>query len=36
MAARTADNGDTEILRTDANGFTKIYSCNVKAIRKLG
>lgn len=29
MAARTADNGDTEILRTDANGFTKIYSCNV-------
>jgi dipeptidyl aminopeptidase/acylaminoacyl peptidase len=29
MAARTADNGDTEILRTDATGFTKIYSCNV-------
>ncbi len=29
MAARTADNGDTEILRTDANGFTKIYTCNV-------
>src|SRR5450759_1897860 len=29
MAARTADNGDTEILRTDPNGFTKIYSCNV-------
>ena len=29
LAARTADNGDTEILRPDANGFTKIYSCNV-------
>jgi dipeptidyl aminopeptidase/acylaminoacyl peptidase len=29
MAVRTADNGDTEILRTDPNGFTKIYSCNV-------
>ena len=29
MAARTADNGDTEILRTDPTGFTKIYSCNV-------
>jgi dipeptidyl aminopeptidase/acylaminoacyl peptidase len=29
LAARTADNGDTEILRTDPNAFTKIYSCNV-------
>ena len=29
MAVRTADNGDTEILRTDAAGFTRIYSCNV-------
>ena len=29
MAARTADNGDTEILRTDPAGFTGIYSCNV-------
>src|SRR6202167_1562263 len=29
MATRSADNGDTEILRVDASGFTKIYSCNV-------
>jgi dipeptidyl aminopeptidase/acylaminoacyl peptidase len=29
LAVRTADNGDTEILRADQNGFTKIYSCNV-------
>ena len=29
LAARTADNGDTEILRPDPTGFTKIYSCNV-------
>jgi dipeptidyl aminopeptidase/acylaminoacyl peptidase len=29
MAVRTADNGDTEILRVDSAGFTKIYSCNV-------
>ena len=29
LATRTADNGDQEILRVDANGFTKIYSCNV-------
>jgi dipeptidyl aminopeptidase/acylaminoacyl peptidase len=29
MAVRTADNGDTEILRTDPAGFTRIYSCNV-------
>jgi dipeptidyl aminopeptidase/acylaminoacyl peptidase len=29
MATRSADNGDTEILRVDASGFTKIYSCSV-------
>ncbi|HLK21225.1 MAG TPA: alpha/beta fold hydrolase [Bryobacteraceae bacterium] len=29
LATRTADNGDQEILRADANGFTKIYSCDV-------
>ncbi len=29
MATRSADNGDTEVLRVDANGFTKVYSCNV-------
>ena len=29
LATHTADNGDNEILRADANGFTKIYSCNV-------
>ena len=29
LATRTADNGDTEILRVDADGFTKIYSCDV-------
>ena len=29
MAVRVADNGDTEILRTDPTGFTRIYSCNV-------
>ncbi len=29
LATRSADNGDTEILRVDANGFTKIYSCSV-------
>ncbi|HYX31315.1 MAG TPA: alpha/beta fold hydrolase [Pyrinomonadaceae bacterium] len=29
LASRVADNGDTEILRVDNNGFTKIYSCNV-------
>jgi dipeptidyl aminopeptidase/acylaminoacyl peptidase len=28
LAARTADNGDQEILRVDPNGFTKVYSCN--------
>jgi dipeptidyl aminopeptidase/acylaminoacyl peptidase len=29
LATRSADNGDTEILRVDDKGFTKIYSCNV-------
>ena len=29
LATRTADNGDQEVLRADANGFTKIYSCSV-------
>ncbi|HEV3202450.1 MAG TPA: alpha/beta fold hydrolase [Bryobacteraceae bacterium] len=29
LAARTADNGDQEILRVDADAFTKVYSCNV-------
>lgn len=29
LATRTADNGDTEILRVDASGFTPIYACNV-------
>ena len=29
LATRVADNGDTEILRMDEKGFTKIYSCNV-------
>jgi dipeptidyl aminopeptidase/acylaminoacyl peptidase len=29
LATRAADNGDTEVLRVDANGFTKVYSCNV-------
>ena len=29
MATRSAENGDTEILRVDASGFTKIYSCSV-------
>ena len=29
LAERTADNGDTEILRVDADGFTKVYSCSV-------
>jgi dipeptidyl aminopeptidase/acylaminoacyl peptidase len=29
LAARAADNGDTEILRLDEKGFTKVYSCNV-------
>jgi dipeptidyl aminopeptidase/acylaminoacyl peptidase len=29
LAARSADNGDTEILRVDADKLTKIYSCTV-------
>ncbi len=29
LAVRTADNGDTEILRIDPSGFTKVYSCSV-------
>src|SRR5882672_2362858 len=29
LATRSADNGDTEVLRVDDNGFTKVYSCNV-------
>jgi dipeptidyl aminopeptidase/acylaminoacyl peptidase len=29
LATRSAENGDTEILRVDAGGFNKIYSCNV-------
>src|ERR1700730_5411381 len=29
MATRVNDNGDTEVLRVDDKGFTKIYSCNV-------
>jgi dipeptidyl aminopeptidase/acylaminoacyl peptidase len=29
LAVRSAENGDTEILRVDETGFTKIYSCDV-------
>jgi dipeptidyl aminopeptidase/acylaminoacyl peptidase len=29
LAMRSAENGDTEILRVDADKFTKVYSCNV-------
>jgi dipeptidyl aminopeptidase/acylaminoacyl peptidase len=29
MATRSAENGDTEMLRVDTDGFTKIYSCSV-------
>jgi dipeptidyl aminopeptidase/acylaminoacyl peptidase len=29
LATRSAENGDTEILRVDADQFAKIYSCNV-------
>ena len=29
LATRVADNGDTEIMRVDADKFTKIYSCTV-------
>jgi dipeptidyl aminopeptidase/acylaminoacyl peptidase len=29
LASRSAENGDTEVLRVDANALTKVYSCNV-------
>ena len=29
LASRIADNGDTEVLRVDADAFTKVYSCTV-------
>ncbi len=29
IATRSTDSGDTEVLRVDDKGFTKIYSCNV-------
>jgi dipeptidyl aminopeptidase/acylaminoacyl peptidase len=29
LATRAAENGDTEVLRVDDKGFTKVYSCNV-------
>src|SRR3954466_486146 len=29
LPPRSADNGDTEILRVDPSGFTQVYSCNV-------
>ena len=29
LASRSAENGDTEVLRVDADKFTKIYSCTV-------
>ena len=29
LATRINDNGETEILRVDDKGFTKVYSCNV-------
>ena len=29
LATRSADNGDTEVMRVDANKFTKVYSCSV-------
>ena len=29
LAERVADNGDQELLRVDANGFTQVYSCSV-------
>ncbi len=32
LAVRSAENGDTEILRVDADRFTKIYSCTVLEI----
>jgi dipeptidyl aminopeptidase/acylaminoacyl peptidase len=29
LATRTADNGDTEVMRVDGDGFKKVYSCSV-------
>jgi dipeptidyl aminopeptidase/acylaminoacyl peptidase len=29
LATRSADNGDTEVLRVDGDSFKKVYSCNV-------
>ena len=29
LATRSAENGDTEVLRVDEKGFAKVYSCNV-------
>ena len=29
LATRVDENGDTEVMRVDDNGFTKVYSCNV-------
>src|SRR5439155_22826589 len=29
LATRGDENGDTEVMRVDDNGFTKVYSCNV-------
>ncbi len=29
LATRAADNGDTEVLRVDADGFRKVYSCSI-------
>jgi len=29
LATRSAENGDTEVLRVDGDGFKKVYSCNV-------
>ena len=29
LAERVADNGDTEVLRVDEGGFTRLYSCSV-------
>src|SRR5215468_2304954 len=29
LAMRSADNGDTEVLRVEGDGFKKVYSCNV-------
>ncbi len=29
LATRSADNGDTEVMRIDESGFTKVYSCSV-------